>query len=201
MGQDVEARVRIDGEEFAGRAYLESEELLVRGERRLKIPLAEVSSLAAGNGALRLAWQGHAVELDVGPVAERWAEKIRNPKTLLDKLGVKPGMRVAVAGLDDARFEADLRAKGATLCAWDEPDLDAVFQSVDDVRGLAVLAELRSRIAPAGAIWILHPKGRRDIRDVDVMAAAKAAGLVDTKVAKFSETRSALKLVIPVNQR
>ena len=27
---------------------------------------------------------------ELGPKAERWAERIRNPKSLLDKLGVKP---------------------------------------------------------------------------------------------------------------
>lgn len=135
------------------------------------------------------------------PVAVRWAEKIRNPKTLLDKLGVKPGLRVAVAGLDDPQLAADLRAKGAEVAGADERGLDVIFQAVDGIEALAILSDLRSRIDPAGAIWVLHPKGRRDIRDVDVMAAAKAAGLVDTKVARFSETHSALKLVIPVGQR
>ena len=39
------------------------------------------------------------------------------------------------------------------------------------------------------------------IRESDVMAAAKAAGLVDIKNASFSETHSALKLVVPVAKR
>ena len=39
------------------------------------------------------------------------------------------------------------------------------------------------------------------IKDVEVIAAAKAAGLVDNKVVGFSETHTALRLVIPVNQR
>ncbi|MBI5766694.1 MAG: hypothetical protein HZA93_02795 [Verrucomicrobia bacterium] len=33
--------------------------------------------------------------------------------------------------------------------------------------------------------------------DVDVMRAAKAAGLIDNKVCGFSATHTALKLVIP----
>jgi len=39
------------------------------------------------------------------------------------------------------------------------------------------------------------------ITERDVMEAAKAAGLVDVKVARFSETLTAEKLVIPVAQR
>ena len=48
-----------------------------------------------------------------------------------------------------------------------------------------------------GGIWVVSPKGDPTIRDVDVMAAAKAAGLVDVKVARWSDTHTALKLVIP----
>jgi hypothetical protein len=39
------------------------------------------------------------------------------------------------------------------------------------------------------------------IRDVDVMAAAREAGLVDNKVVGFSTTHTALKLVIPKANR
>ena len=39
------------------------------------------------------------------------------------------------------------------------------------------------------------------LRDVEVIAAAKASGLVDNKVASFDETRTSLRLVIPVALR
>jgi hypothetical protein len=58
------------------------------------------------------------------------------------------------------------------------------------------------RLVPNGAIWVVSHKGRlATIRDLDVMAAAKAAGLVDNKVASFDETRTSLRLVIPVALR
>ena len=50
-------------------------------------------------------------------------------------------------------------------------------------------------------IWVVSPKGRPDLRDVDIFAAAKAHGLVDNKVAAFSARLTANKLVIPVSQR
>jgi len=43
----------------------------------------------------------------------------------------------------------------------------------------------------------VSPKGDRSIRDIDVIAAAKEAGLVDVKVARWSDTHTAAKLVIP----
>ena len=57
---------------------------------------------------------------------------------------------------------------------------------------------LKKHLAPAGAVWVVSLKGKAArIKDTDVMAAARAAGLVDNKVCSFSATHTALKLVIP----
>jgi putative heme iron utilization protein len=61
-----------------------------------------------------------------------------SPRGLLDKLGVKPGMKVSLLGIDDENFKKQLEAR---------------------------------------------------------------TGLVEVKVASFSETLSALKMVIPVKDR
>src|SRR5205085_9041448 len=77
-------------------------------------------------------------------------------------------------------------------------DTDMVFlraDAVDDLR--AALRPLIGSIKRDGAIWAVSPKGDPTIRDVDVIAAAKDAGLVDVKVVRWSATRTALKLVIP----
>ena len=34
----------------------------------------------------------------LGPAAEKWAAKLSSPKSLVEKLGVKPGSRVATVG-------------------------------------------------------------------------------------------------------
>jgi hypothetical protein len=56
-------------------------------------------------------------------------------------------------------------------------------------------------LKPAGAIWVIYPKGVKDITQAEVMAASKNACLVDVKVASFSPTHTALKLMIPVSKR
>ena len=63
------------------------------------------------------------------------------------------------------------------------------------------LARLKKLLQPAGAVWVIRPKGTSAIMDVDVIAAGKAAGLADVKVAAFSPTHTAEKLVIPVALR
>jgi hypothetical protein len=48
---------------------------------------------------------------------------------------------------------------------------------------------------------VVRPKGRPEISEAAVMAAGKAAGLVDVKVVSLSATHTAEKLVIPVKDR
>jgi Protein of unknown function (DUF3052) len=118
---------------------------------------------------------------------------------------VRPGARVAIVGdVDpDGTFRA-LLADRTTDVTVGEPksESDLVFLAADATDELAVLASLRSRIRPNGAIWVVSRKGRAaTIRDVEVIAAAREAGLVDNKVASFSDTHTSLRLVIPVADR
>src|SRR6478672_3365955 len=50
-------------------------------------------------------------------------------------------------------------------------------------------------------LWIVRPKGRAGISERAVMAAGKAAGLVDVKVVSFSATHTAQKFAIPRSKR
>jgi hypothetical protein len=124
---------------------------------------------------------------------------------LLDKLGVRPGARVAiVGGVDpDGVFRELLadRTSDVTL-GQPAPDTDLVFLAADSTADLAALADLRTRIKPAGGVWVVSRKGKAaTLRDVEVMAAGRQAGLVDNKVVSFSETHTSLRLVIPVADR
>jgi hypothetical protein len=121
----------------------------------------------------------------------------------LDKLGVKPGSRVALVRLRDDAFEAELRDRTTDITLGaPAPDSDLVFLEADDHAALAALAALRERLRPNGAIWVVSRKGKSaTLRDVEVIAAAKAAGLVDNKVASFDGTRTSLRLVIPIALR
>jgi hypothetical protein len=124
---------------------------------------------------------------------------------LLDKLGVRLGMRVAIVGpVDPDGSFVDQLTERTTDITLDRPkaDTDLVFLAADTQAELAALADLRTRIRPAGAIWVVSRKGRAaTLRDVEVIAAARDAGLVDNKVVAFSATHTALRLVIPVALR
>jgi hypothetical protein len=203
MGNEAICTVRYDGQASEGKALLETNEIVFRGgDFRLKIPLKEIASLSAEGGALSVGYNGSVAVFELGREAEKWATKILNPRGLMDKLGVKAGMRVCVLGVQDESFEVQLDARDVTRVEREERDLDIVFYEADMVDDLVRLPALRGAIKPAGAIWVVSPKGKgARVRDVDVMAAARDAGLVDNKVASFSDTHTALKLVIPVASR
>lgn len=201
MGQQAVGRARFEGETHDGVMELESEELLFRGERRLRVPFATVSAIRVEDGWLILQTPKGEVRLEAGERAERWAEKVRNPRTLWDKLGVKAGQSISIRGLDDEEFEAGLRERGAAVSHDRPQQADLVFLYAPGVAELTQLAELRRSIKPNGAVWVISPKGDRTIQDIHVIAAGKAAGLVDNKVAKFSERLTALRFVIPLKDR
>ena len=124
-------------------------------------------------------------------------------RPLLDKLGVKPGSKVAIVNLDDSGFIKLLRERTAdVVIGKPRSKCDLVFVGADALAGLRKLAEVKGWIEPNGAIWVIRPKGgRSELRDTDLIAAGLAAGLVDNKIASFSETHGAMRFVYRLRDR
>ena len=203
MGAESPCVAHFGGQRSEGTALLETDHLLFRGAFRLKIPHAAITKLDAADGTLRITYPDGTAIFELGPAAAAWAVKIRNPRSLLDKLGVKPGMRVAVVGIDDEEFLDQLAERTSDVATrTPKKETDLVFLGAKTVTDLGRLEKLRSYLTPAGAIWVIHAKGKgAAFKDVDVFAAAKNARLVDVKVASFSATHTAEKLVVPVSLR
>ena len=128
---------------------------------------------------------------------------VYSTRPLLDKLGVKPGSRVAVVGLDEPSFLNLLRERTADVVTGrPRSPCDLVFIAVTKLSELTVLKEAKRWIEPNGAVWLIRPKGgRSELRDTDLIAAGLAAGLVDNKIASFSETHGAMRFVFRLRDR
>lgn len=123
-------------------------------------------------------------------------------RSRLDKLGVKPGMKVAVLDVSEADFVPELKQRTSDIAAGrPRKDTDMIFLGIETATPLRRLATLQRSIRRDGAIWVLWPKGQKHITEDMIRAAAIAHGLVDIKVLAFSERLSGLKLVIPVARR
>jgi hypothetical protein len=123
-------------------------------------------------------------------------------RPLLDKLGVKPGHRVAVLGFQDPSFVELLGTRTADVFVnRRRVGLDQLFVRFDRREDLARLGGHKDFIAKDGAIWALWPKGSKGINENDVRDVALDVGLVDVKVVSFSPELSALKLIYRLKDR
>jgi hypothetical protein len=124
-------------------------------------------------------------------------------RSLFDKLGVRAEHRIALVGKHDAAFVRELDVRLAKSAS---PRLraryDIIFLKVDRVEDLDGISGAAEHLEMNGMLWIFHPKGRgADPKDVQVRAAGLAAGLIDNKISAYSETHTATRYVIPVENR
>jgi hypothetical protein len=198
VGQSVRCLAVFEGQTAEGTAQLETDELRFRGAFRLTIPFREVRRAEARDGRLTVTFDGGTAGFDLGERAARWADKILHPPTLLDRLGIKAGQRVRLVGITDKDFIRDLTEHGAVVGrSTARGPADLLFFGAETTTDLDEVGPLRQALPAEGALWIVYPKGRRDLREVDVLGAGRAAGLTDVKVVRFSGTHTALKFVVP----
>jgi len=193
MGKNAQVAARFADGPDEGRLQYEPPKLLFRGAQRRVFEGEALKGVRAEGSDLVLA-DGSRFSLGEKQ-AQGWADAINNPKGRLDKLGVKSGMRVAVLGVADDAFAEELAERAAAV-VHDFENLDLFFYAADSVHELSRIDELVPALAEKGALWIVSRKGKAaTVKDVEVMAAAKAVGLVDNKVVSFSETLTALRFV------
>jgi hypothetical protein len=202
MGDTTSCTLHFEGRSERGTALLEQHDLTFRGPLRLSIPLRDIRSASADGGKLTVTFAERRAVFEIGASAARWAQRIANPRSRLDKLGVKADMLVVMAGVVHADLAVEVKERGVRLL--DAPrrgGADLVFYGADKRSALARVRALRRALKPAGALWIIRPKGSPAITEAEVMAAGKEAGLVDVKVVSFSPTHTAEKFVMPVSAR
>ena len=202
MGQEQKTTLRFDGRILEGTALLEGDSIIFRGGVSLTVKFSEIFKIEANGGWLDLQTGRGLLLFELGPKAEVWAEKIKNPKALVEKLGIDATKKVCVVGKLDADLRADLEASGATIAKTARgKDFDAIFLAVAAKKDLEKLPGLREMIADHGGIWIVYPKGGQAVTEREVLTAGRTLQLTDNKVAKISDTLTSVRFVIPVAQR
>ncbi len=202
MGNEVTCRVRFGNQESVGKVLLETNEILFRGDFRLKMPFPTIKSVKAANGELRVETSEGLAVFELREAAEKWRDKILYPKSRLEKLGVKPGAKVSLFGDFEAEFLREVSGLTKSLIKSKvTSDSESIFFAADSREGLAALSKISKSMQGATALWIVYPKGQKHITENDVLSAGRKCGLKDVKVVGFSSLRTALKFVIPLSQR
>ncbi len=202
MGNELKCTARIGKQQSAGKALLETSEIIFRGDFRLKIPFAAIQSVKAVDGELRVQAPDGLAVFQLGAAAEKWRDKILHPKSRMEKLGVKPGAKVSLLGGFDAEFLREIAGVTKSVTKGKvAADSDWIFLATDSKAELAAASQIAKSLQGAAALWIVYPKGQKHITENDVLAAGRKCGLKDVKVVGFSSTHTALKFVIPLSQR
>lgn len=143
------------------------------------------------------------------PYIPYMAETSTADRDLLDKLGVREGMRVRLIGSVPADLASRLEQRDDVEVETGEPDEAAapahliLWRLPSLAEAKPVLARLRKAIAADGGIWVLTAKkGSPDyVQQERLIPLGKAVGLVDNKICSVDERTSAIRFVIPRAQR
>ena len=128
-------------------------------------------------------------------------------KPLVDKLGVKPGARVALVGAPEG-FESALEPlpPGATVRRRLNRGSDvAVMFTMSRAELARKWVQLTDAVGPTGAVWVAWPKKASgvatDMTEHVVRDVVLPTGWVDVKVCAIDETWTGFKCVLRVALR
>ena len=208
MGQELKTTLRFDGRILEGVALLEGDSIVFRGANganTITLKFSEIFKVEANAGWLDLQTGRGLLLFELGPKAEIWADKIKNPKALVEKLGVDAQKKIAIVGKLDPDLRADLEGAGAKIAKSARgKDFDIVFVAASAKKDLEKLPSIREMIKDDGGIWIVYAKGgggSAALTEREVLTAGRTLQLTDNKVAKVDEVLTAVRFVIPVAQR
>jgi len=206
MGNQATCTLKIGKQTSTGKALLETSELIFRpadGSPRVKVPFSSMKSVKATDGQLRAETTDAVISLNVGAIAEKWRDKILHPKSRAEKLGIKPGTNVSLLGEFDEAFLKELRASTKAISDGKiAANNNLIFLNANLAKDLpSAIGKASRAMNGSTALWIVYPKGKKEITENDVLTAGRKAGLKDVKVVAFSPTHTTLKFVIPIANR
>lgn len=199
MGLEAKCVGRLNGQESEGKAHCGDGEIEFRGNERFRWKWSSLSSVESHEGVLTLRVGDDYAELVLGASADKWHHAILNPKSRMDKFGLKPGMRYQLWGEFDDEFPTECFSRAG------EPDTsglaNCIFVRLNDEADLHQLVKARSAIEQNGMVWAIWIKGRKEFGETKIREFGLANGLVDVKIASVSQTLTSMKFVIRVRDR
>jgi hypothetical protein len=193
MGLEAKCRCRWSGGSGEVKALLEAHELILRGDVKGRLRIAEISDLRARGGDLHFRHSADEFVLELGvDRALRWAKKIATPPpSLAKKLGVTSGSKVMLIGpLRDAVLQEALKDAIATR----KEEVLLSLAVVHDAQALKKALGRHESAAVGTPIWIVYEKGpKAAFGEGAVRSFMRGAGYRDNKVSAVSDTLTAMR--------
>jgi hypothetical protein len=199
MGQELACTARWAGKSARGKALLETAEIIFRGEERLKIPFSSIRGVEAKDGELRVKTDEGLVVFELGEKAEKWREKIANPKSVVEKLGVKVGEPVAVFGKLDSEFLRKLKEqKSAVATGKVAEGVGWIFFGAETREGLGEVKKIAGKMKGSSSLWVVYRRAEEHHGNRVIGAGRK---LDEGREGGGVQPTHGVKFVIPVGRR
>jgi hypothetical protein len=197
MGREAICECTFAGTTAEVKALLESDELILRGNIRLRAPLRALKDVRVESDSLCFHLDKHPIQLRLGAAAAKsWAKKINSPPpSLADKLGITGKTVRTIGSVSDRALDSALSL--AARISARNPDL--ILSYVDTPESLATtLREAKAQLAHSIPIWLIYRKGPgHRLNESAIRTTLRANGLMDTKVASVSTELTALRFSRP----
>jgi hypothetical protein len=192
MGREANCHCKWGSESADCKVLLETQELIVRGAIRRRVPIASLTHFSVHGGQLRFQAGEDSVALDLGAEqAQRWAKAIATPPTLATKLGISSTTRLAIFGeLDSIELESAV----AEAASRDTKDAGLILANVRTVADLNLALDRYAAFCGNPPIWIIYAKGSgKPVTETEIRRTLRHEGFMDTKVASVSSALTALR--------
>ena len=199
MGREAICECTVADTTAEVKVFLESEELILRGNIRMRAPLHALQNVRVESDCLyfNVGNDKQAVQLRLGAkTAESWAKKIKSPPpSLADKLGITGKILRTIGPVSHWALDSVLTS--AARIRAENPDI--ILSCVDTPESLtATLREAKAQLARSIPIWLVYRKGRgHPLNESAIRTVLRAKGLMDTKVASVSTELTALRFNLP----
>ena len=120
-------------------------------------------------------------------------------RTTVQKLGVRAGDRIEVAGDVGTGLRRDIK-EAAERGLVRSGELDGAVALVESLEeGQEALVRYRSRLRDTGYLWVVTWKRGHDryLDQMTLVPHAKRIGLIDNKTCSIDDERSGIRFVVP----
>jgi len=208
MGIECQTTCIYQNQQGEGLVKLESDFISFRGPFRFDLPFKQIFYYQAQDGWLLLDTLQGQIQLSLGrATVEKWMDKIANPSSLSQKLGIDHFHKIALLGVLPAEIISAVEKNTQAFANFAENTpvaelakmpgrFDLIFVHLRIEPLTAYFDRVRPLLDQRNALWAISPK-EGEFNGTKVIDAARANGLVDSKVIKISEKFLAWQFALP----
>ena len=199
MGRETSAHCQWAQESGFCKVLLETNEVILRGSLRRRIPRSNLRDVSVEEELLRFRVGEDAVSLHLGSeLAEKWAKALLTPPpSLAMKLGISRSSKLLLLGeIESEELKAAVAEASNAEDGADDQEADLIVAQVKSLHDLDMAMYQLSRSSSVPPIWVVYPKkAASGIGGNAIRETLRGRGFIDTKVASVSAECTALRFI------